>query len=142
MRNTALIVVLCTSLLLLGLGARKSRRDDAGNQSVRTQQKAADSMSRATTQKSAPSPLEELDQQIAAEQARHERAMVDLRAAEQGAVESGKEKELAKVRKAIKREETNHQATKTSLQQKREKLVGKSKPDQSAQPPKPAVSRR
>jgi hypothetical protein len=159
--------LLLTATLVVGLTAGASlsaaRKDKSApkNQSIDTQRQTAESHAKRlgkapTTQKSekpqkpeksAPArdssaALEQIDQQLAAEEARHAKAAAELAAQEQQAAASGKEKEIAKARKAVKREQTIYEQTKASLQRKREKLQASPPADEAARQPKAAPKRK
>ena len=122
----------------------KKTRGESSNASIATQQKTAKALDKkykeATTQPSdAPAAADEdlqaamddLDAEIRAEDARHEAALTQLNAAEEAAVQSGKQKEIAKARKAVDKERTAHDRTRASLDKQRETLAKKLAPPET-----------
>ena len=118
--------------------ASKKARGESSNTSIATQQKTAKSLDKkvnpATTRPAdeAQTAIDEIDAKIQAEVTRHEAALSQLNAAEEQAVQSGKQKDIAKARKAIEKERSAHDRTSASLNKQRESLAKKVAPQKDA----------
>jgi hypothetical protein len=140
--NKWAIPALLIAFILAG-GADKAKKDKpakdkpakkASNDAIRTQQKTADAFAEkktkpATTQPSEAKPsddqqaaLKAIDEKVIAENDRFDALLTQLNEDEQSAVQAGKEKDAAKVRKKNEKERATHNKVLASLNKQREEL--------------------
>jgi hypothetical protein len=131
-------------------GADKAKKDKppkdkpakkASNDSIRTQQKTADAFAEKkskppTTQPSDRPPADDdlqaalsaIDEKIKAENDRFDALLTQLNEDEESAVQAGKEKDAAKVRKTTEKARATHNKALAALTKQREDLTKKKEP--------------